>query len=191
MNRTEELDKNEPASRAGRDTDSANYRGNKTDFSYKYKDYTRLWTAETERMMIEEIVEYVESAGDKASAEDFLEKLPWVFRYEDFTQEHIRYLDDKIHEILETGEATPEYGEPKIPKIRRHRFKPAEWLYITERQELVDLLIGHKNEFNIAEWHLEDIEYFLHLQHWIYPEAHYQRHHVRACATIIREEGVL
>jgi hypothetical protein len=143
-------------------------------------------------MLLQEIEQYVEDAGLDACAEDFLEKIPWVIYPDEWTEEHRAYIDKKIQEILETGEATTEY-EPELPKVklRSHRFKPDEWLYITKRQELVDLLKKHKAEFHINEWLVNDIEYFLHLQHWIYPQAHHQKHHIRACATIIREEGAL
>ena len=159
-----------------------------------FQHYSELWTYETERMLLDEIIRYIEQTKDKhaLSARDFLEKTLWVINGDEWTKGHLDYINTKIQEYRKTGRVTTEY-DPEIQKtkISKHGFKAHEWLYIKTRQELVELLKDYKTEFGIKDWLVNDIEYFLQLKHYLYPRAHWQEHHVRAIATIINQEGVL
>ncbi|MHA1786748.1 MAG: hypothetical protein ACTSWU_00940 [Candidatus Thorarchaeota archaeon] len=84
------------------------------------------------------------------------------------------------------GNRKPRLHTQTVHEISKHSFKKHEWLGVGSEMQLRRLLQNYRREFRVSVWDESDIDHFLELFHYLYPEAHSRRHHVRCIATIIR-----
>lgn len=65
------------------------------------------------------------------------------------------------------------------------RFKKTEWMDGVNQKLLVRKLYEFHREFRIDEWQIEDIDHFLSVHNYLYPNEKAQNHHFRTIQSIL------